>query len=293
VRYALGLALLLTVSLGLFAFFAVSEGFAVRSIGSTAYGRIFFVWLSLCMAMTLTDAWQLLRTWTRLHQLLVFLDLTPLRRTLDALKAFSWGTVWKMGGSVLEQRYRLLSRQMESLRHLQNELEHWKQIHLEEAKVLGNAYTNRVTTCDAARTAFVTWYGRRYDDPHVIDMKPLQRMQTELAKTAALVMKDFILPAWLKERHSLILDLSRVNSGSRQDKKADHPTATPTAGLHQSAKYTGESGLSKHRSEWMSSASSSRRASPVGTGFVTRRRQTCRERRDGAHRREGRRHSAV
>ncbi len=237
VRYALHLLLLLAVSLGLFAFFAVNEGFAVRSLGSTHYGRIFFIWLSLCMAMILTDAWQLLRTWTKLQQLLVFLDRTPLRRTLDALKGFSWGTVWKMGGSVMEQRYRLLSRQMESLRHLQNELAHWKEKHPEDGKILGDEFTRRMKTCDAARTAFVTWYSRRYDDPHLIDLEPLQEIQAELAKTAALVMRVLILPAWLKERHSLILDYSQVDADASQQKKSEHPTAGLPAHLQAAEEF--------------------------------------------------------
>jgi hypothetical protein len=96
---------------------AVSGGLPIRSLGGEYYAGIFLVYLVVCFSMMLAQAWQLLRTWSRLRQLLMFLDRTPLRRTLAALRGFSWGSVWGMSGNVLDVRYKLLSRQLESLGH--------------------------------------------------------------------------------------------------------------------------------------------------------------------------------
>src|ERR1039458_3471490 len=96
---------------------AVSRGLPIRSLGAEYYAGIFLVYLVVCFSLMLAEAWQLLRTWARLRQLLMFLDRTPLRRTFAALRGFSWGSVWGMSGNVLDVRYKLLSRQLESLGH--------------------------------------------------------------------------------------------------------------------------------------------------------------------------------
>jgi hypothetical protein len=89
----------------------------VRSLGSEHYSIILFLYLTICFSLILADAFQLLTTWTKLRQLLMFLDRMRLRRTLAALRGFSWGSVWGMSGNVLDVRYKLLSRQLECLGH--------------------------------------------------------------------------------------------------------------------------------------------------------------------------------
>jgi hypothetical protein len=102
---------------------AVSRGLPVRSLGARYYAAFFGGYLVVCFTLMLAEAWQLLRTWTRLRQLLMFLDRMPLRRTLAALRGFSWGSVWGMSGNVLDVRYKLLSRQLECLGHTLASLE--------------------------------------------------------------------------------------------------------------------------------------------------------------------------
>jgi hypothetical protein len=116
-HHVLSVALILAVI-----FFAiislVSKGhLPIRSLGATAYTRIFFVYLIIVFSFMLAEAWQLLTTWAKLRELLMFLDRTALRRTLAALRGFSWGSVWGMSGNVLDVRYKLLSRQLECLGH--------------------------------------------------------------------------------------------------------------------------------------------------------------------------------
>lgn len=97
---------------------SVSRGYLpIHTLGTRVYAIIFFAYLTVIFSLMLAEAWQLLRTWSRLRELLIFLDRTPLRRTLAALRGFSWGSVWGMSGNVLDVRYKLLSRQLECLGH--------------------------------------------------------------------------------------------------------------------------------------------------------------------------------
>ena len=213
--YGLVLPGLLFGLLFMFFFFVRSDDFAVRSLGAKPYGQMYFVWLSVCIALIVTDAFQLLRIWARLRKLLVYLDRLPLRRTLHALRGFSWGTVWKMSGSVLDQRYRLLSRQLESFLHLKNELERLG------SPTLNQCFYKRLATCEASGAAFVAWYVNNCRESRVTDVKPMERHQEELARTAGAVCKQILLPEWRNERCSLIQDLSQ---GDRKGPEGKSPT---------------------------------------------------------------------
>src|SRR5205814_6571278 len=97
--------------------FGMAGGVPVRSLGSQNYAIIFLVWLGVCCSLSAVEAWRLYHLWDELRRLLAFLDRLPLRRTMAALRGFSWGSVWKMSGNVLEVRYKVISRQMECMNH--------------------------------------------------------------------------------------------------------------------------------------------------------------------------------
>ncbi len=96
------------------------QGIWVRTLGERTYGSLIFFWICLAVSMLFADGVQTWRTWNELRQLLVYLDRLPLRRTLRSLKGLAWGSIWKMSGNVFEERYRVISFQVESLRHLNN-----------------------------------------------------------------------------------------------------------------------------------------------------------------------------
>ncbi len=218
----------------------VLGGFTLRSLGAAISGRVFFLWLSLYTAVMLADVWQMMRTWTRLHRLLIYLDRLPLRRTLVALKGFSWGSVWKMmSGNVVEQRYRLLARQMESLHHLQNQMREESFVDEDLEKAMAN--------CDECQGRFLAWFQKFYDkdkfgyygesankvalrfsqfyqgsesgsEAGFLDrfvqfykkqdefgnMRPLENYQLALSDMSAAVMNGILLPGWQKEKKSLL-----------------------------------------------------------------------------------------
>jgi hypothetical protein len=211
--------------------FALGE-FGLRSLGDRRFGTLIFLGACMCIAMALADALQLLQTWSRLRQLLIFLDRLRLRRTLGALKGLSWDSVWKMSGNVLEQRYRLISRQFESMRNLKNILEAWKPTASDETQGR-NATLEQLKQCNIQGAWFADWYVNLCGPgglPPATDMTPLQKFEEELAATAACVMKQLIVPAWHKETQSLILNFGSSGKASHEEgdkeRQADHSADT-------------------------------------------------------------------
>ena len=97
--------------------FLIGEGVPVRSLGTQSYSIMFVLWLCISCSLSIVEAWRFYHLWDALRRLLGFLDRIPLRRTLASLRGFSWGSVWKMSGNVLEVRYKVRSRQMECMNH--------------------------------------------------------------------------------------------------------------------------------------------------------------------------------
>ena len=180
----------------------------VRSLGAKTYAKIFCFWLDFCFSLILGAALQLWQTWSQLRQLLVFLDRLPLRRTLGALRGFSWGTVWRMSGNVLDVRYKLLSRQLQSLNHLHTSLQELQATdpRLEESEL--THVENCLTAVEEARKAgrvFAQWYSANYGDPQAAGLRSFKELQKQIGATSGFVLANLLVPAWRKEKHSLIL----------------------------------------------------------------------------------------
>jgi hypothetical protein len=226
VTYLKSAAVLLSVTV-IACWLALGE-FGLRSLGDRRFGTLIFLGMCLCIAMILVEALQFLRTWSRLRQLLIFLDRLRLRRTLGALKGLSWDSVWKMSSNVLEQRYRLISRQFESMRNLENTLEAWKPITAEEIRAK-EATVEQLKKCERQGIWFADWYVKLCDPgnlPAVADLTPLKEFQEQLAASAGCVMKQLIVPAWHKETQSLILKVGISGAANHEEdekqRQADH-----------------------------------------------------------------------
>jgi len=210
---------------------------SIRSLGQVQYGRLYFAWLGLLIVLVLTEAWIMLHTWSRLRKLLLALDRLPLRRMLLALKGMSWGTVWKMSGNVIEQRYRLLSRQKESLQHLKNETDLFRKKHANslvrqfdekmDEPVLRSMVaplSEQLTACYQKCKEFDDWFAQHYaaaeTEIHPADLAAMRAFQEELAKTAGVVFLRILQPAWSEEKRSLVLDLSPSGAAASEDKHA-------------------------------------------------------------------------
>ena len=210
--------------------FVIAGGVPVRSLGVTRYALVFCLWLDFCFCLILGGSWQLWSTWCRLRQLLVFLDRMPLRRTLGALSGFSWGSVWKMSGNVLDVRYKLLSRQLECLNHLHTSLQ--KLINA-PPPLPANALTNArdcLATVDATRIAgisFAKWYSLSYRDPEAAGLQCFEHFQECIAATSGQVLTKILIPEWRTEEHSLIL--TQDAGDEKDDDKNQRKNCPPTS----------------------------------------------------------------
>jgi hypothetical protein len=187
---------------------ALLRGFKLRTLGEQSFGIFIFFWLTFCISLILTDTAQIWSTWSRLRALLLHLDRLPLRRTLNALQGLSWQSVWAMSGNVLSERYCLISRQIESLRHLKNQMDAWKPDDLSVAKNQVGLL-KKITDCQEGQIkTLVEWYVDLGDKP-ISNVGPMRDVQEEIASIAAFVLATVLIPSWRTETDSLLVDRSR------------------------------------------------------------------------------------
>jgi len=215
------------------AVYMLSRSLPVRSLGSQHYTWGFVIYLIFCISLLLAESWQLVTTWSRLRELLMFLDRTPLRRTLAALRGFSWGSVWGMSGNVLDVRYKLLSRQLESLGHTLASLTLASPTPASPAPasptpVPPHAAAASQTPPDPICIAelegtrhdgmkFADWYSEHYRQSDAGNFELLETFQRSVAQTAGTLLVRLLLPEWRSEKDSLILDPAARTEGSKDD----------------------------------------------------------------------------
>jgi hypothetical protein len=158
--------------------------------------------------------------WDELRRLLAFLDRLPLRRTLAALRGFSWGSVWKMSGNVLEVRYKVISRQMECMNHTIKSLEGF----LENTPDAGarNSLAALMSMRDAGMK-FADWYSSNYLNARVGDLTKFREFQKSVAAASGTLLTQLLLPAWRKEEESLVV------APAKDEKEEGAPNPPPKA----------------------------------------------------------------
>jgi hypothetical protein len=205
-RYLKSLMIMVPVSL-VALWLALGEP-ALRTLGDRRFGVVIFGFVGVCIGIILADTLQLVNTWSQLRRLLIFLDRLRLRRTLATLHGVYGGSVWKLSGNVLEERYRLISRQFESLRNLRGALDAWVVTNADDAQ-RRKLVCDQLALCDQDGRDFVTWYVNLLDDQYTgsdkeYNVETLATFQKMLAATAGRVMNLIIMPAWQSESQSLI-----------------------------------------------------------------------------------------
>ncbi len=199
----------------------------LATLGELLFGKVIFVWVCFCVAVIFADGMQIWRAWNELRQLLIYLDRLPLRRTLRALKGLAWGSIWKMSGNVLEERYRVISLQLESLRHLTNTITAWAPSN--DSDVDGRSELLRTLTESQARQQdFAKWFVTLPKDQPVEDLTKMHDFQLQLASIAGMVMRTVLLRAWRTETNSLIF-------GRSSPKPTEDETAGPDISIEELA----------------------------------------------------------
>jgi hypothetical protein len=149
-----------------------------------------------------------------------------------------------MGGSVLDMRYKLVFRQMESLTHLHRSLLRWeekRQPGVTKPAVCGIPDIELPSACSwiqlidetrQERAKFAEWYSRYWDvakERHVLGLSSLQR---SLAETAGVMITQLLIPNWRGESKSLTLTPSdNVKAGGSDGKDKADPCAASVSSL--------------------------------------------------------------
>ena len=95
----------------------------VQAIDGIAFEYVYAGLLFFVLFLLLTLLFRVLLVWMEFRALLRALEDTPLRRSFGRLKGFAWTSLWGLAGSAgsgLINFYRLINRELESLRHLLN-----------------------------------------------------------------------------------------------------------------------------------------------------------------------------
>ena len=193
----------------------------VLTLVDRAFGIFVFFVMCVAIAIILSDTLRFASAWSRLRQLLVFLDRLRLRRTLARLKGLSWTSVLSMSGNVLEERYRLMSRQLESVRNLQTALVAW---HPDSPADAGHQKIaeRELGECEKAALSFAEDYAAAlsHASPEIVSKlkSHLAAFQKQMAKTAGCILTHIILPSWQREGQSLVLELE---SADKTDEKGE------------------------------------------------------------------------
>jgi hypothetical protein len=187
------------------------HGIWLRTLGERSFGIFIFFWLTFSIALILADTAQCWSTWKNLQVLLIYLDRLPLRRTLNALQGLSWRSVWAMSGNVLAERYCMVSRQIEAMRHLGNQIDLWIPDDPSDAENKMRLQ-EKIRACQKQQLkALIAWY-ERLNGESVICVQPLRDLQEEIASIAALVLTTVLIPSWQAETSSLLVDTSRTRN---------------------------------------------------------------------------------
>lgn len=212
----------------LFAIWTLADGASLRGLGTRCNAVILMLWLLACISLQLAEAWRLYELWQELRSLLTFLDRLPSRRTLAVMRGVSWDNVWKMGGNVLEVRYKVISRQVESTNHSISSLEDFKKDFKDAAEV--QATKDCLKDLEAVRTAgtdFAKWYCTAYNCANAGNLTALKRFQESVAKATGTLLTHLLIPVWRKETQSL--GLAPTADISAVEKDAAAPSVPPQA----------------------------------------------------------------
>ena len=110
-----------------------------------------------------------------------------------------------MSGNVLDVRYKVISRQMESMNHSIASLEQLagNSSVPEEGGIKPALASLQAMRMESFR--FAEWYAANYANPKAGDLSRFKRFQTAMAATAGTLLSQLLVAAWRKEQHSLIL----------------------------------------------------------------------------------------
>jgi hypothetical protein len=108
---------------GAIALMIVDHQHPVQSLEGIAFDRAYAFVFAFVILWLLGTLFRLAVIWLECRRLLIALDSIPLRRSFRWLTGFSWRPIWRVRGSFLQDSFRTIEREMDSLQNLSNVLE--------------------------------------------------------------------------------------------------------------------------------------------------------------------------
>jgi hypothetical protein len=196
-----------------------------------AYGCI----LGFAVFVLLSSLLRLSVVWLEFRGLLIFLDRYPLRRSFERLKGFTWKPLWRLGGTAIQDSYRLVWREFDSLDHLWNLGSGDKEL-VQEIRVARQMRTNVANLLTTAtpydreekahkqsslvRFVLRAWAGQ---PGWVSDWtKEFQKLQKQLAVTCAAALR-YLSRQWDSERTTDMFEVPRATRENEQERKPGEP----------------------------------------------------------------------
>lgn len=205
----------------------------LRTLGQLQPSIFVCILIVVCVAILLTCAWQLLHAWIGLRQLLNFLYLLRLRRSVAALPGESWTSVWTISGNVFDMRYKLLSTQNASAAHLKNSFA----AHPEVWQLCGwGDVSKALDALQKAHFRFTQWYMQEWNKADEVDETRLKEVQEALAETAGVVLAQVLVPAW-RDESGPKLCADPCNTKQNDTAAADDHVLMPIAALKPHIRY--------------------------------------------------------
>jgi len=193
----------------------------IRALGQRNYSILVCFWLAISCSVLLANTWQLAHLWLRLSCMLSFLDKLPLRRTFQAMRGFSWGSIWKLGGNPFDLRYKLFYRQFESINRLDASLADYPINGSGERLESVNNWWKNIDKTRLHRIEFSEWYAKSWDRWNERKLTSFAAVQADFAKIAGMVLTEILIPFWRTEEEPLVIVTSRDNPGDDQAKTAE------------------------------------------------------------------------
>ncbi len=195
--YLLPLFLVLLVSIVLQKAWMQAFDLILHSLENTAYNRALHALLGIGLYLIFLECIQFYSTWLMLKRLLVALDRVPLRRTFAAMQGLSMRSLWRLSGAGSRARAKVFSRQMESLAHLDNELNGFEWRNRWKGRIRGS-----VRTTWELGNAFLEKRHQSKDFAilNSADAKAIRIVFRDCAET---VIEELLEPEWRDERCSL------------------------------------------------------------------------------------------
>jgi len=170
--------------------FAVDFSHPISSLETEHFEWIYGLSVALVTFVLLCTLFRSLVLWLELKRILSALDRLPLRRAFSQLR-FAWQPIWRLGAGRWQDLYRFVSRQLETLEHLQRELQEDAKIDEDPDRNLFLTriqetfdQQNQIRTEYAAALAGPTTPAKKHElSNYVIDL--YQQLQLSIARTCA------------------------------------------------------------------------------------------------------------